>query len=95
MTITEEVLYPGVGQPYAPVMDKARRPKFNCDPVGVLEIAERIGVQRQTVAVWRRRHPSFPEARWLISGLPAWDWTDIEPWLKATDRLGKPEEVAP
>jgi hypothetical protein len=57
------------------------------DPVGAVEIAERIGVNRQTVAVWRMRHDDFPDERWTVSGYPAWDWNlDVLPWLIATGR---------
>lgn len=57
------------------------------DPVGAAEIAERAGVRRQTVAIWRMRHEDFPEARWVVSGYPAWDWNlDVVPWLIGTGR---------
>jgi hypothetical protein len=58
------------------------------DPVGLVEIASRLGLRRQTIAMWRMRHPdTFPTPRWTVSTLPAWDWRrDIVPWLIATDR---------
>jgi hypothetical protein len=59
----------------------------DADPVGLADIAERLGLQRQTPAVWRQRYSEFPEPRWWVSGWPAWDWNlDIRPWLKATGR---------
>ena len=57
-----------------------------CDPVGAEDIAERMGVKRQTVAMWRYRE-LLPEPRWKVSGLPCWDWPDIEKWAKSTGRL--------
>jgi hypothetical protein len=77
---------------YAPLMDRPR--KTNCDPVGAADIAERLGLQRQTVAKWRRRHDDFPDPRWYVSGQPAWEWTDIPPWLARSGRqdLIPPEE---
>ena len=56
-------------------------------PVGATEIAERLGLDRDTVKTWQRRHESFPPPRWTVGGRPAWDWTlDISPWLLATGR---------
>jgi predicted DNA-binding transcriptional regulator AlpA len=63
-----------------------RRYKVHADPVGSADIAKRLGLKRQTVAVWRRRHPDFPQPRWIVSGQPAWDWQDIVPWLERTGR---------
>jgi predicted DNA-binding transcriptional regulator AlpA len=83
---TIEVPVPTDGTTYTPAMDTKPKRVGTADPVGALEIANRLGLQRQTVAVWRRRHPDFPQPRWVISGLPAWDWSDIEPWLLHTGR---------
>lgn len=55
------------------------------DPVGLLEIAERLGVKRQTARMWRQRGV-LPAPRWLVSGLPAWDWPDIARWARETGR---------
>ncbi len=57
------------------------------DPVGATEIAQRVGVGRATVEQWTRRHSDFPAPRWTVGGRPAWDWSDLEPWLRATHRL--------
>jgi len=64
-------------------------PEPHADPVGASEIAERLGVQRGTVAAWRQRdHLGFPEPRWTVRGGPAWDWdADIVPWAKDHERL--------
>ena len=64
-----------------------------CDPVGVAEIADRLKVKQQTVAMWKYRGKSvgLPEPRWEISRLPAWEWRDVEKWARQTGRLkGKP-----
>jgi predicted DNA-binding transcriptional regulator AlpA len=53
------------------------------DPVGAVEIAERLGVKRGTVDMWRIRSIGFPEPRWAVGGRPAWNWSDVEAWAKA------------
>jgi hypothetical protein len=58
-----------------------------CIPVGGLEVADRLGVHRRTVAQWKVRG-LLPPARWTVSGEDAWDWHhDIEPWARQTGRL--------
>lgn len=47
------------------------------DPVGVREIAERMGVQAATVSMWRRR-ALMPEPRWNRSGVDLWLWSDFD-----------------
>lgn len=56
------------------------------DVVGITEIAERLGVQRKTAVMWRLRG-RLPEPRWTVSGNPAWEWSTIEAWARATGRL--------
>jgi predicted DNA-binding transcriptional regulator AlpA len=56
-------------------------------PVGVHEIAERLGVVRGTVDGWRVRGLDFPEARWMVGNRPAWLWQDVEAWATVTGRL--------
>ena len=60
---------------------------MTCDgePVGIVEIADRLGVQRQTVDQWRQRR-LLPEPRWTVGGRPAWSWPEIERWAQATGR---------
>jgi predicted DNA-binding transcriptional regulator AlpA len=53
------------------------------DPVGAVEIAERLGVKRGTVDMWRIRSIGFPDPRWTVGGRPAWNWDDVEAWAKA------------
>src|SRR5262245_23657937 len=55
-------------------------------PVGGAEIAQRLGVRAQTVHTWRQRK-LMPRPRWTVSGLPAWDWNEIEDWARRTGRL--------
>lgn len=55
-------------------------------PVGIIEIAARLGVRRATVDQWRQRG-LLPDPRWIVGGRPAWDWTDIEAWARETGRL--------
>jgi predicted DNA-binding transcriptional regulator AlpA len=57
------------------------------EPVGVVEIAERLGVTRKAVDAWRMRDLGFPEPRWTVGGRPAWEWEDVEAWARATSRL--------
>lgn len=58
------------------------------EPVGCLEIAERLGVTRQTVDKWLTREwLDFPEARWTVGGARCWNWPDIWRWARDTDRL--------
>ncbi len=51
-----------------------------CDPVGAVEIAERLGVKRRTVDAWRQRDLGFPEPRWTVGGRPAWNYDDVAAW---------------
>jgi len=52
------------------------------DPVGAQEIAERAGVQRDTVWKWRRRYADFPKPVMLNMG-PVWEWAAVEQWVQA------------
>jgi len=55
------------------------------DPVGLAEIAERLGVQRQTAVQWRQLG-LLPDPKWTVSGSPAWEWRDIVKWARETGR---------
>ena len=64
-----------------------RRPgTLGVEPVGIVEIGERLGARRQTVAQWHFRR-LLPEPRWTVSGHPAWNWPDIARWAKDTGRM--------
>ena len=67
--------------------DHARKPgALGVDPVGMVEIGERLGARRQTVAQWHYRG-LLPPSRWTVSGYPAWNWPDIERWARDTGRM--------
>jgi transposase-like protein len=76
------------------MMDLMRRRPI--EPVGVLEIAVRFGVEQGTVSQWRARSRQgllkspMPEPRWTVSGYPAWDWPEVESWGIRTRRLPVP-----
>ena len=59
---------------------------MTCEPVGVAEIADRLGVKRQTAQMWNYRK-LLPKPKWTVSGQPAWNWPDIERWAKESGRL--------
>lgn len=50
--------------------------------VGMTEIADRAGVQANTVKVWRQRHADFPEPIAQLAIGPVWSWHDVEPWVE-------------
>lgn len=57
-----------------------------CDPVGLVEIAQRLGLASDTPRIWNQRG-RLPAPRWRVSGRPAWEWSEIEEWARATGRL--------
>jgi predicted DNA-binding transcriptional regulator AlpA len=58
------------------------------DPVGIPEIASRLGVARATVDQWRFRG-LLPDSQYVVGGRPAWEWGVIEAWARDTGRLGE------
>jgi len=68
------------------------------EPVGLAEIAERLGYPLATVRVWRGRSlrgefrvPFPPPQPTTVSGYPWWDWAAVRAWAEATDRVrGRP-----
>jgi hypothetical protein len=58
----------------------------NCDPVGLAEIDERLGVVHGTSRKWRSRN-LFPEPDFTVSTYPAWKWETVEAWARETGRL--------
>lgn len=68
---------------------------MNADPVGIQEIAQRLGVKRQTASQWRQRK-LLPEPDWTRSGVALWEWETIRAWADVTGRLkADPISVAP
>lgn len=60
-----------------------RRNVRPADLVSVQEIAERAGVQPDTVHKWRARHPDFPKPFSEVAGsIPVWIWQDVKAWLE-------------
>ncbi len=54
--------------------------------VGPAEIAELLGIEANTINVWKVRHADFPKSiRRLRSG-DLWDVRDITAWARATGR---------
>lgn len=62
-----------------------REPRPN-EPVGQTEIAVLLGVQINTVNIWRHRSV-LPEEDWTVGGRPAWRWKTIKIWAIETGRL--------
>lgn len=60
-------------------------PRQAMEPVGMKEIAERLGYQVESIWQWRAQ-PSFPKPRWSVSGRPAWDWPVVERWARRNGR---------
>src|SRR5690606_30966907 len=55
-------------------------------PVGLVEIAERLGVERQAGGASRHRG-GLPDPAGTAGGRPAWAWSTIEAWARHTGRL--------
>lgn len=56
------------------------------EPVGLTEIARRLGVEQDTARQWHKRG-LLPKHRWVVSSRPAWLWSDVEAWARETGRL--------
>lgn len=64
------------------------------EPVGILEISQRLSRSRSTVLRWQAAG-LLPPHRWVVSGNPAWDWRDIERWAaKGLPQPGRPPAKA-
>lgn len=56
--------------------------------VGAKEIAERLGVSKNSVVYdWLRRHRDFPRPIARLSAGNIWAWPDVEAWARRTGRL--------
>jgi ParB/RepB/Spo0J family partition protein len=84
---------------YVDEMSTDRAERDPEDLVGPGEVAERLGVNRSTVAQWRRRHSEFPAPVVVIDagnrpslrggasgGTPIWRWSDVLEWAQKTGR---------
>lgn len=54
-------------------------------PVGIPEIAEKLGVKRATVDQWIQRN-LLPPPDWTVGGRPAWNWVNIRRWAEENGR---------
>jgi len=57
-----------------------------CQMVGQTEIAEMLGVKRQTVRMWNHRG-MLPEPHQVLAAGPIWRAETIVTWAKQTGRL--------
>jgi hypothetical protein len=56
-------------------------------PVGLVEIAERLGYPRTTAKTWHQRGVLPGPGPGLVSGAPWWDLPVILEWAEKTGRL--------
>lgn len=54
--------------------------------VGLIEIAQRAGVKRPVVTMWRKRHADFPVPVADLHIGPIFWWPLVEVWLRASGR---------
>ena len=54
------------------------------DLVTVADITERIGVKRQTIHAWLRRHASFPSPVTTVGlgNIHLWEWPAVRTWVR-------------
>jgi len=52
--------------------------------VGATEAAELAGVRPETIHYWARQHKDFPKPIKRVNNGRAWDWAQIEAWMKKT-----------
>lgn len=72
-------------RPYdVPVEFQIRR--RGADLVDIAGVAERLGVKRETVNMWRYRE-LLPEPLWMLNGGPVWEWVTIQRWAIETGRM--------
>lgn len=87
MPVADADTVPGMskGTGYKFLMDPPARACV-ADPVGVLEIAARLGVADRTVHMWIHRDNLPPADYDSINGTRAWEWQTILWWAGETDR---------
>lgn len=54
--------------------------------VGPAEIAQLLGIEANTVNVWKVRHADFPKPVKRLRSGDLWDVREVEAWAKATGR---------
>ena len=65
-----------------------------CDPVGVVEIAEMLGVSRQRVNQLMHTYADFPEPMAELAMGRLWHRADIENWVRSHPRpTGRPKSA--
>lgn len=59
----------------------------DCEPVGLIDIARRLGVHPRTPQQWQNRG-QLPKPDWpTVSGRPTWCWVHtIRPWATAAGK---------
>lgn len=60
---------------------------MRCEPVGVLEVASRLGVKDRTVHQWLNRGLMPPADFGVVNGSRAWNWLTILGWAGVSGRL--------
>lgn len=54
----------------------------DCDPVGIVDIAERAGVSKSAVRMWIYRRSDFPPEAGRVNADRWWHWPDVDAWLR-------------
>lgn len=68
------------------------KPEVSCgDPVGALEMAERLDIQDRSIHMIRRRGQLPAPDYEMVNGSRAWEWSTILWWAGETSRLRTPE----
>lgn len=53
------------------------------DPVGLAQIADRLGRPYNTVKKWRQRYAeSWPKPRGMVGNVDWYEWEDIKEWCR-------------
>jgi len=64
-------------------MTKTKTAVTLTDPVGITEIADRLGVKPNVVSNWTARHDDFPEPVFRLAMGGVWDFADVRAWFRA------------
>lgn len=55
--------------------------------VGPAEIASALGVDANTINVWKARHPDFPSPVRRLKSTDLWDIREVREWAERTGRM--------